>query len=548
MQLNTENKRAVIYCRVSTKEQVEEGNSLVTQEKICKEYAIKNGYEIVEVFIEQGESAKTAERTELQKLLAYCASKKNNVNVVIAYKIDRISRNTDDYSQIRLLLKRYGVEIKSTSEYFENTPAGRFMENIIANVAQFDNDVRTERSIGGMRDATREGRYVWLAPIGYKNTKIGGKANIIKSEMAPIVKNAFELVATNMHAIDEVWRMSSEIGLLSNNGKPFSRSYFYKMLKNELYAGWIIKFKERHKGIFEPIISEPLFAQVQQVLAGKKRIISCYNHYNPDFPLRRFVAHPSCGSVTGGWSKGRKRKYAYYRFKQKGLEFRKEFFEEAFVEFMNQHALDNTHYSKLRNKLSRNLQKKTDESLKKATILGSYINSIKERQKLLIEKNLKGVISDSVLRDQLDLLEHELIKSQYSLSQESENHYDFNKLLDSVSKFLKHPGKTWKNASYEQRIRLQRFKFPKGVLFENEKFRTAELCRIFKTKELFQDSLSLVVHHRISTLNTLDTVNTNKELFWKQVGEELIELNEILYPIVSLHDEFENVLFPIKKL
>ncbi len=62
-------------------------------------------------------------------------------------------------------------EIKSVTEYFEDTPAGRFMENIIANVGQFDNDVRTERCIGGMREAINEGRYVWMAPIGYKNVR-----------------------------------------------------------------------------------------------------------------------------------------------------------------------------------------------------------------------------------------------------------------------------------------------------------------------------------------------------------------------------------------
>src|SRR6188474_2337981 len=97
-------KRAVIYCRVSTKEQVEEGNSLVTQEKLCREYALKHGYEIVHAFIEQGESAKTAERPELQKLLSFCAFRKNGIQALITYKIDRISRNTDDYSHLRILL------------------------------------------------------------------------------------------------------------------------------------------------------------------------------------------------------------------------------------------------------------------------------------------------------------------------------------------------------------------------------------------------------------------------------------------------------------
>jgi site-specific DNA recombinase len=90
----TKHKNAVLYCRVSTKEQVEEGNSLVTQEKMCREYAVAHGYSVAQIFIEQGESAKTADRTELKKLLDYCSNKKHQIDAVIAYKIDRISRMT----------------------------------------------------------------------------------------------------------------------------------------------------------------------------------------------------------------------------------------------------------------------------------------------------------------------------------------------------------------------------------------------------------------------------------------------------------------------
>lgn len=117
-------KQAVIYCRVSTKEQVDEGNSLNTQEKQCRDYATKNGFEIVQVFVEQGESAKTADRTELKKLLALCSDKKKKIESIIIYRLDRLSRNTDDYSHLRLLFKKYGVEIRSTSENFEDTPVG----------------------------------------------------------------------------------------------------------------------------------------------------------------------------------------------------------------------------------------------------------------------------------------------------------------------------------------------------------------------------------------------------------------------------------------
>ena len=199
------------------------------------------------------------------------------------------------------------MEIKSTSEYFENTPEGRFMENIIANVAQFDNDVRTERCIGGMKDAAREGRYVWVAPVGYSNSKVGVKANIVQNEMASLVRAAFEEAAKGMHPIEQVRKMMTTQGLTVTNGRPLARSCFYRMLNNELYCGWIVKFSERHRGTFEPIISEALFQQVQLVLKRRKRPNIQYRIENPDFPLRRFIIHPSETKLTAvGEADGRK--------------------------------------------------------------------------------------------------------------------------------------------------------------------------------------------------------------------------------------------------
>ena len=197
-------KRAIIYTRVSSREQVDEGNSLVTQERLCREYALKHNYEIVEVFVEQGESAKTTLRTELQRMLTYCTNRKNKIEAVLTYKLDRIARQSDDYSYIRILLKRYNVEIKSITEYFENTPAGRFMENVIVSVSQFDNDMRAERTKGGMEEAVKEGRFVFLAPYGYDNVGVAGKSNIAPNSFAPIIRKTFEEVAQYTGTVEDI--------------------------------------------------------------------------------------------------------------------------------------------------------------------------------------------------------------------------------------------------------------------------------------------------------------------------------------------------------
>jgi len=72
-------------------------------------------------------------------------------------------------------------------------------------------------------------------------------------------------------------------------GTPISRTQFHRMLKNPIYAGWILQFGEKHKGYFESIVSEELFDKVQYVLTYRKRRNHHYLTEHPDFPLRRFV-------------------------------------------------------------------------------------------------------------------------------------------------------------------------------------------------------------------------------------------------------------------
>lgn len=478
--------RAVIYCRVSTKEQVDEGNSLSTQEKICREYCVRNEYDIAEIFLEQGESAKTADRTELQKLLTYCADKKNRVKAVVIYKLDRLSRNTDDYSQLRLLLKRYGVEIKSTSEHFENTPVGRFMENTMANVAQFDNDIRSERCAGGMKDAMRDGRYVWMATVGYDNVKIGGRATIAQNEiMAPLILKTFELIARNTYSTEEVRRIMTKEGLLNKKGKPFSKAYFYTMLTNELFAGWIVKFGERHKGTFTPIISQELFNQVQRILKNKGRKHSAYITDHPDFPLRKFVINEEGKKLTGSWSKGRKARYPFYRFGGNQSNHNRDNFEIECQKYMDEYRLDERHFEKLKKLIKENLIKATSEQRKEAERLEKYITQLNEKQSAVIKKNLDGVINDSVLKQQLELIEKELTEANSSLSDLPKTNIDFEEILEFTEEYLKSPSKIWRKAKIGVQVKLQWFQFPQGLTFQNKKFGTTEIASVFKTKEAF---------------------------------------------------------------
>lgn len=161
-------KKAVIYLRVSSEEQVE-NFSLDTQEQICRREASRRGFEVVEVFREEGRSAKTITgRPELMTLLDYCRRNRRIINAVFVYRIDRISRQTQDYLVIRKRLTDYGISLISANEPTGNSPTEKLLETIIASFAQHDNDVRSERTRNGLRARFLAGHCTGWVPIGYK--------------------------------------------------------------------------------------------------------------------------------------------------------------------------------------------------------------------------------------------------------------------------------------------------------------------------------------------------------------------------------------------
>ena len=159
---------AVIYVRVSTKEQTE-NLSLPTRLRAREEYYRREGYEILEQFREEGESAKTADRPQLQRLLKYCRTHKGKVHFVVVFNLTRFAREKYDHFALRSHLKSLGISLRSATEPIDDTSTGKLMEGVLASFAQFDNDVRSDRTRAGMKVALELGRWTFLAPIGYIN-------------------------------------------------------------------------------------------------------------------------------------------------------------------------------------------------------------------------------------------------------------------------------------------------------------------------------------------------------------------------------------------
>ena len=163
-------KKGIIYVRVSSADQTQ-GTSLDSQERACREYAQKCGIEVVQVFVERGESATAATRTEFIKALEFCRKNSGVVSSFIVWKIDRFARNTTDHFAVRAKLTQQGVTLLSVTEPITQDHIGKLMETFLAGYAEFENEVRKQRCTGGMQARLREGVWCWSPPIGYTNSK-----------------------------------------------------------------------------------------------------------------------------------------------------------------------------------------------------------------------------------------------------------------------------------------------------------------------------------------------------------------------------------------
>ena len=126
--------KGVIYCRVSSKEQVE-GTSLESQELACQEYARRNQITILKVFVEKGESAKFADRTQLLELMEFCRDRRNAIERLLVWKVDRLARNVGDHFNIKAILLKQGAQVVSVTEPIDAKSLKATYENGILKIA-----------------------------------------------------------------------------------------------------------------------------------------------------------------------------------------------------------------------------------------------------------------------------------------------------------------------------------------------------------------------------------------------------------------------------
>src|SRR4051794_31652095 len=272
--------RCAIYTRKSTEEGLDQTfNSLHAQREACAAY-IKSqaslGWKLIaKSYDDGGLSGGTMDRPALQHLLEDI--KTGRVDVVVVYKIDRLTRSLMDFSRIVEIFDAQEVFFVSVTQQFNTTTSmGRLTLNVLLSFAQFEREVTSERIRDKIAASKKKG--MWMGgpvPIGYRTEH---KQLVIEPEEAELVRHLFELYL-EIGSVPRLKERVDELGLVTpirqtrtgrSGGKPFSVGHLYWIFCNPLYAGEV-----HHEGTIwpaqhQPIIARDLWEAVQRKLKDNR--------------------------------------------------------------------------------------------------------------------------------------------------------------------------------------------------------------------------------------------------------------------------------------
>jgi site-specific DNA recombinase len=305
--------RCAIYTRKSSEEGLEqEFNSLDAQREACSAYIASQRSEgwtlLAGRYDDGGVSGGTLDRPALRRLLADIEH--GIVDVVVVYKIDRLSRALMDFAKLVEVFDRNGVTFVSVTQSFNTTTSmGRLTLNILLSFAQFEREVIGER----IRDkiAASRKRGMWMGgvvPLGYR---VRDRKLIIHDDEAVVVRAIFQrFVELGSAAL--LARSLAADGFRSRRGKPFDKAALYKILANRVYIGEAVHKGVGHPGEHEPIIDRKLWNKVRSVLQESPRVRAGLTRAQTPALLKGLLYGPTGSAMSPTHTRRGNKLYRYY--------------------------------------------------------------------------------------------------------------------------------------------------------------------------------------------------------------------------------------------
>ena len=384
----------VIYARVSTKEQADEGYSLDTQQKALYAFCTAQGLTPVAEFV-AAESASKPGREVFARMLGFLAAH-SEVRSVVVMRLDRLSRNWSD----KAALEQLGVRVRCVEGDASDTPEGLFFSDMLQSQAVYYSRDLSRKVGKGMGEKIAQGGWPHRAPTGYVNDK--NTRSVLPDPLtAPLVMWAFERYSSGAVALSKLSEELAAKGLVRKDGKKLGSSTLHHILANPFYCGRLPYKGQVYPGTHTPLISVSLFEEVQERLAGNRNGTKTHTRV---FSLRGAMRCKECGClITAGAAKG----HTYYRCthgKGKGSCSQSAYIREEVLmaqvdEILGSIEIGPEVLEALVADCETLLEEKRAEVAPDLSSAESELSSLKAKERRLLDAHLDGTVSSEVYKE-----------------------------------------------------------------------------------------------------------------------------------------------------
>jgi site-specific DNA recombinase len=476
--------RAIIYPRVSSERQVNEGTGLESQAYRCIQYAESLGLKVAETFKDEGVSGALLQRPGFKSLLTFLDSHAEEKFIVVIDDISRLARDLKVYLQLKTELTKRGAMIKSPNFNFEDTPEGIFIENIIASKAQLDRQQNKRQVMQKMKACLERGRWAFNPPPGLKNVK--GMLQPVEP-FATIYRDAIKKYASfELNTFETVQRFILSQYREHGIQRTLSLSGAIRILKNPLYCGymeyqpWGISLrKAEHAGF----ISYQTFCAVQNRIANvaKPRL---RKDYSEDFPVRGYALCEACKKpFTAAWFKGKQERFPYYLCKTIGCPLKNKMtpkteLEDHLVNLLGQSAPQPDILDLVGAVLSDTWQSRQSAQAKLRLDKDRQIAELEAQNKTYFQR-IGKTTSDTIVagyEQQIEDNEKQIANLKQDLRKVKYNQKSFQTTTKVVLDYIKNPVEQWESGKfYKLRLLLGMYFGDKVVYEQKAGFQTPEL-------------------------------------------------------------------------
>ena len=331
--MDNEKKLCGIYMRVSTEDQAREGFSLPEQKERLEAYCKFNNYKIVEYYTDAGISAKTGNhRPEYDRMLE--DGKQGKINMIIALKLDRITRSTRDWETLMDYLEKYNINIAFVNDDINTTTAnGKMVSRIMMSVSQNEIERTSERTIIGLEGAIKQGHIPARAPLGYKHIDKKLVPDPLTKDIVVRIYNLY-FEGLTYNTIAKLFNKEKVCG--KANWKDTS---ILKIITNVIYKGDYIQGKTTRnpryfEDVVESIVSKELWDSCQ---VQKKKNQRNYMRSQTYIFLQKLKC-PKCGRILAGGASHKIKAdkwYYYYRCEKCRGNIREHEIEDSIKELLS---------------------------------------------------------------------------------------------------------------------------------------------------------------------------------------------------------------------